>query len=174
MKKAILWWMILSFVVTVFGDNVENPSIIFLDYSFTGRIPLYKDVNRTEVIDSLQNDYAAECYTGFLVDTCLGNMAFGHFISDNVTQERKGWISLSEHMTVQLLSFPENVFRLYTKPSRLASYEYVKDVNAPFKITDVRGGWVRIQFDRGMQNREIVGWLPPTNQCTNFYGGGCH
>ena len=175
--------IIISVVLFLFQSNIscaeQSALVVYLDWNYYGKIPLFEDLEGKNVIDTLQNDSIGEDVIHIIVDTCINNKIYGkpgwEFQNKSFS---KGWINLSDHITVQIYPFIYEeeyapFFPLYFDHFYDSGFEYIMNSGEPFKIIDTYQGWVKIKFMNKKQNRDIMGWISPRNQCTNIYGG-CH
>ena len=156
---------------------------VFIDPGYFEKIPMYKDKDMNEVVDSIQNDSIFENYIEFAVDTCIDNMIFvqpSYFYGGPYPPFNKGWIKLTEQIKLfvspSIIPFLSNSFiyksdigfaPLYNEPTENSYHEYIDCIGKMVSVTDIYGDWVKVKYTS--PNYSFEGWLSPKNQCSDLY-----
>lgn len=167
-----------SFIPSQRGVTASDTLLImFIEPYYYGKVPLYSDKEKSKVSLYLQNDSVWENNIELEVSNCENGLVYCQPVWSQASLRTdsifpKGWVSLSDHITVFMRPLGISMVRLYTEPTE-TSFSKLIVVTDNFKVLACYNGWVQIRVYDEEKYAYVTGWLSPDSQCPSIYGN-CH
>ncbi len=156
--------LLLSF--TIFGKEKYSGDCL-LGPSHQ-RIPLYSNYDNNDIVDYVINDTLLDIYPVLSIREVKNNRALidAYYVLDYHLIS-SGWIDISYLVIRISLSNNDSFLNIYSEPykesKRILKYTKVFDYTS-WPVIEACNGWLKIADP---ETGEILGWIPPENQCCN-------
>ena len=166
MKFYIFCITVLSgFALLSFKDDGQD-SNVFLSINYKHKIALYSTTTKKKVIKLLGHNFKKEDYLLFTIYKSNDSMYYveaSHAIGGN---NIKGWISKNTELSIFSKSYNKKIF-FYKFPNRKTTGISIDYTPQELRVLDCKNGWLKVRTI--INNKNISGWIPPEEQCSNPY-----
>ena len=159
---AIIYMFLLLSFITDVGKNCE----VFLSLDFKNKVTLYNTASKQKVIKQIGHNFEGEDYLSFTIYKSNDSMYFVEASYSISGKNTKGWISKKSKLSVFSKSYNKKMilYKTYSKKTEEISLNYI---SKELEVLNCHDGWLKVKVK--LNNKIIIGWLPPEEQCSNPY-----